>query len=81
MPPFLNASDTLLDKTSRTDLDDSTCADSIMVHTMPAKKILPSFCHFKKNETHTYIPYCHYDYRLDYGWYFLGGKFQNSKLF
>jgi hypothetical protein len=25
--------------------------------------------------------YCHYDYRLDYDWYFLGGKFQNSKLF
>jgi hypothetical protein len=26
-----------------------------MVHTMPAKKILPSFCHFKKNEIHTYL--------------------------
>jgi hypothetical protein len=23
----------------------------------------------------------HYDYRLDYDWYFLAGKFQNSKLF
>jgi hypothetical protein len=25
--------------------------------------------------------YCHHDYRLDYECYFLGGKFQNSKLF
>jgi hypothetical protein len=25
--------------------------------------------------------YCHHDYRLDYERYFLGGKFQNSKLF
>jgi hypothetical protein len=24
---------------------------------------------------------CHYDYRLDNDWYFLGGKFQNAKLF
>jgi hypothetical protein len=27
------------------------------------------------------ILYCHYDYCLDYDWYFLGGKFQNWKLF
>jgi hypothetical protein len=25
--------------------------------------------------------YCLHDYRLDYERYFLGGKFQNSKLF
>jgi hypothetical protein len=25
--------------------------------------------------------YCHHDYRLDYECYFLGGKFQNAKLF
>jgi hypothetical protein len=25
--------------------------------------------------------HCHHDYRLDYERYFLGGKFQNSKLF
>jgi hypothetical protein len=25
--------------------------------------------------------YCHHDYRLDYERYFLGGKFQNSKLY
>jgi hypothetical protein len=31
-----------------------------------------------QNVNHTY---CHYDYRLDYECYFLGAKFQNSKLF
>jgi hypothetical protein len=25
--------------------------------------------------------YCHYDYCLDYDWYFLGGKFQNDHSF
>jgi hypothetical protein len=32
MPPFLNASDTPLDKTSRTDLDDSTCGLYILLN-------------------------------------------------
>jgi hypothetical protein len=27
------------------------------------------------------VLYCHHDYRVDYERYFLGGKFQNSKLF
>jgi hypothetical protein len=27
------------------------------------------------------VLYCHHDYRLDYERYFLGDKFQNSKLF
>jgi hypothetical protein len=41
MPAFLNASDTPLDKTSRTDLDDSTCADSIW------KKLRPKIFNFE----------------------------------
>jgi hypothetical protein len=39
------------------------------------------FCHFKKNVIHTLLSLTHYDYRLDYDRIFLGGKFQNSKLF
>jgi hypothetical protein len=37
-------------------------------------------CQFKKKKLYSVL-YCHHDYRLDYKRYFLGGKFQNSKLF
>jgi hypothetical protein len=47
--------------------------------TMPAKKFWPSLCQFKKKKKS--VLYCHHDYRLHYERYFLGGKFQNSKLF
>jgi hypothetical protein len=42
---------------------------------MPAKKFWPSLCQLKKKKCN------HHDERLDYERYFLGGKFQNSKLF
>jgi hypothetical protein len=40
-------------------------------------------CQFKKKKIviRTLLSLTHYDYRLDYERYFLGGKFQNSKLF
>jgi hypothetical protein len=47
---------------------------------MPAKKFWPSSVNSKKKNLKSVL-YCHHDYRLDYERYFLGGKFQNSKLF
>jgi hypothetical protein len=44
------------------------------------QKILAIVCQFKKKKLYSVL-YCHHDYRLDYERYFLGGKFQNSKLF
>jgi hypothetical protein len=44
---------------------------------MPAKKCWPSLSVNSKKK----IVIRHHDYRLDYERYFLGGKFQNSKLF
>jgi hypothetical protein len=45
---------------------------------MAAKKLSRHFLSLKKNVIHTLLSY---DYRLDYNWYFLGGKFRNLKLF
>jgi hypothetical protein len=47
---------------------------------MPAKKFWPSLSVNSQNQIviHTLLSSC---YRLDYECYFLGGKFQNSKLF
>jgi hypothetical protein len=40
------------------------------------------FCHFKKYLCNLFFSVIMIiDYRLDYDWYFLGGKFQNSKLY
>jgi hypothetical protein len=38
-------------------------------------------CQFKKKKICNPYFIDHHDYRLDYERYFLGGKFQNSKLF
>jgi hypothetical protein len=50
---------------------------------MPAKKFWPSLSvnSKKKIVIRTLLSSIHHDYRLDYERYFLGGKFENSKLF
>jgi hypothetical protein len=48
---------------------------------MPAKKFWPSLSVSSEKKKCNPVLYCHHDYRLDYERYFLGGKFQNSKLF
>jgi hypothetical protein len=49
---------------------------------MADKKCWPSLSVNSKKKKKLYsVLYCHHDYRLDYKRYFLGGKFQNSKLF